>query len=82
MFTTIAFGVCAYLASGMPGFHQSMIIIGNITNEHTCDPFMFMPDSHGERAQVNGHEIGADINDQGGTLYYDGKQFYFTKDSI
>jgi hypothetical protein len=80
-FITIAFATCAYLATDLPGTHQSIIIIGNINNG-VCDPWMFMPDSHGQRAQVNGHEIGADINDQGGVLYYDSKVFYFVKDSI
>lgn len=81
IFTTIAFGVCAYLSSEIGFNHQTMILIGNI-NQGVCEPFMFMPDSHGQRATINGHEVGADINDNGAKLFYDGKVFYFVKDSI
>ena len=80
-FTTIAFGLCAYLAQGLPEHHKSMIFVGNI-NMGVCEPWIFFPDSHGERAIVNGHTYGADVNDSGAALYFDDKVFYFVKDSI
>ena len=82
MFTTIAFGMCAYLVPFVSGAHPTMIIIGNITNDHICDPVMFFPDTHGQRAQINGHEYGVSVVDDGATLYFDNKMFFFMKDSI
>ena len=79
IFTTIAFGMCAYLAQGLG--QQTMLMIGNI-NEGICDPQMFFGDSHGQSAFVAGHEYKVDINDSGAKLWFDGKVFYFIKDSI
>jgi hypothetical protein len=75
--------MCAYLFQppNTPDGH-TLIFIGNITNEHVCDPFLFFPDSHGQRQLINGHTYGADITDSGGTLYFDDKIFHFVKDSI
>jgi hypothetical protein len=73
---------CAYLQQIQAPNHPSTVIfVGNINNG-VCDPFVFFPDTHGQRAMINGHEFGVDIDDSGGTLYYDGKIFYFVKDSI
>jgi len=81
VFTPIAFGMCAYLATSFGPQHQTMIMIGNV-EMGVCEPFLFMPDSHGQRATIRGHEYGADVYDSGAKLYFDGKVFTFVKDSI
>jgi hypothetical protein len=58
-----------------------MILVGNIENG-ICNPFIFFPDSHGQTAVFNGHEYGVSVVDNGATLYFDGKLFFFVKDSI
>jgi hypothetical protein len=80
-FTTISLGLCAYLAPGSLDHHQTLIVIGN-TVDGVCQPFMFFPDTHGQTADVKGHTYRVVIDDSGGTLYFDGKKFYFVKDSI
>jgi len=81
VFTPIAFGMCAYLATGFGPEHQTMVMIGNV-EMGVCEPFMFMPDSHGQRATIKGHEYGVDVTNTGAKLYFDQKEFYFVKDSI
>jgi hypothetical protein len=80
-FTTIAFGMCAYLASGFGPQHPTMVMIGNI-DMGICEPFLFLPDSHGQRATLRGHEYGVDVTNTGAKLYFDQKVFTFVKDSI
>jgi hypothetical protein len=79
VFTVIAIGMCAYLGEGENG--QSLVYIGNIQNG-ICEPVTFMPDSHGQRVLINGHEYGADVDNNGATLYFDQKVFHFVKESI
>jgi hypothetical protein len=81
IFTTIAFGMCAYLATGVGAHNQTLVMVGEI-NMGVCNPMIFFPDSHGQKAMINGHSYGADINDSGAKLYFDDKVFYFVKDSI
>jgi hypothetical protein len=80
IFTTIAFGLCAYLATSMGAHNQTFMMIGNIDNG-VCDPFVFFSDSHGQKMVMGGHEYGVDITDSGATLFFDGKIFH-SKDSI
>ena len=80
VFTTIAFGLCAYMAQS-PNQSMSLIFVGHIDNG-LCDPFVFFPDSHGQRVTIEGRTYGVTINDKGGILYFDDKTFYFSKDSI
>ena len=81
VFTTIAFGMCAYLASDLGYRTATMVFIGNIDNG-ICSPWIYFPDTHGNRATVNGHEYGVDITNEGATLYFDDKIFKFVKGSI
>jgi hypothetical protein len=81
VFTTIAFGMCAYLSTGVGAQNRTLVMIGEI-EMGVCNPMIFLPDSHGQKAMINGHEIGADVSDNGAKLYFDGKIFYFVKDSI
>jgi hypothetical protein len=81
MFTIISFGMCAYLATGLSTQHPTMVMVGDIDNG-MCNPVIFFPDTHGQRAVINGHEYQVDVNDNGATLYFDSKVFHFVKDSI
>ena len=80
-FTTIAFGMCAYLASDLSANHPTMVMVGNI-NMGTCEPFIFFPDSKGQEAMFGGHTYSVEVNNDMAILHFDGKNFYFVKDSI
>jgi hypothetical protein len=84
MFTTIAFGICAYLVAGTQGlieFHPTVVVIGSINNG-ICNPNKLFPDTRGERIMIEGHEYGVAVVDDGATLFFDNKMFFFQKGSI
>ncbi len=74
-FTVLSFAICAQMVMAMG---QELVELGQVV-AGKCDTHLLVGDSHGETAQILGHDIGVSMFDEGAEVFVDGLRFIVPK---